>query len=280
MTVQLQFKVGTFSLNYAVAGSAGAPPLILLHGVTHRWQAFDEVIPALAVDYRVYAVDLRGHGESGRVPGGYHAASYAQDILGLVEAVTGTPVTLIGHSLGALVALQMVAELGDDVAALVLMEPPLIHARQSLAGTPWQEPFARTRQLVRTARSEQEIEEALRQAFPEAPSAVLRGMGQRLYRLDPEVLATLLGPRFMRGYDLDTFLQGVTCPTLLVQSDPTLNSVLEEEDVRRVMERVRACRHLVIPDAIHTLHFSHPQQVGEALVTFLAGNQGDEEGCR
>lgn len=266
---QQQLFTGSLSLNYAVTGRSDAPPIILLHGVTHRWQAFDEIIPSLTGGYRVYAVDLRGHGESGRVRDGYRAVSYAEDILALIRDVTGSPVVVGGHSLGALAALQVGAELGDQCRSLVLMEPPLVHARQSIKDTPWYEMFDRTYQLVSTASGRQEIEDVLKARLPDAPLDVLRGMADRLNHLDPQVLATLLDPSFMRSYDLVGLLERVTCPTLLMQSDPGVNSVLEEVDVTLVNRHIRDCRHVIIRDAIHTLHFSHPHQVSAVIVEFL-----------
>lgn len=151
-----------------------------------------------------------------------------------------------------------------------MMEPPLVHARQPIADTSWYEMFARTHQMLQTADTQKEIQDTLKERLPDASLGVVRGMAERLYRLDPEVLATLMDPKFMHGYDLIGLLESVTCPTLLIQSDPAINSVLEEADIALAIQHVSDCRHIVIPDAIHTLHFSHPQRVSAAIVEFLS----------
>jgi pimeloyl-ACP methyl ester carboxylesterase len=102
--------------------SGRGPSLILTHGTggSHaRWAA---ILPALEPYFSLYAVDRRGRGESG------DAESYAierefEDVAALVEAVE-PPVYLLGHSYGAICALEA-AQLSRNIRKLVLYEPPL-----------------------------------------------------------------------------------------------------------------------------------------------------------
>lgn len=65
MLSEKTFDAGAVSVNYA-EGPRSGPPLVLLHGVTSRWQAFLTMMPVLAQRWHVVAADLRGHGRSGR----------------------------------------------------------------------------------------------------------------------------------------------------------------------------------------------------------------------
>ena len=69
------FNTGTVTLNYA-EGPPSGPPLLLLPGMARSWKAFLPVIPSLTPDWHVYALDYRGHGKSGRMPGKYKATDY------------------------------------------------------------------------------------------------------------------------------------------------------------------------------------------------------------
>jgi pimeloyl-ACP methyl ester carboxylesterase len=62
------FHTGVVTLNYA-EGEASGPPLVLLHGGSARWQSVLPLIPEFSHQWQVYAPDLRGHGQSGHVPG-------------------------------------------------------------------------------------------------------------------------------------------------------------------------------------------------------------------
>lgn len=77
-------------------------PLVLLHGITESRRVWDPLVPRLAEDHAVVAVDLPGHGGSGR--GGLDLASMASAVAHVVTEVdVGTPL-VVGHSLGGTVA--------------------------------------------------------------------------------------------------------------------------------------------------------------------------------
>lgn len=105
-------------LRYLTTGDG--PPLVLLHTVRTQLDYFQRVIPALAAKYRVYALDFPGMGWSDIVAG----ATYTHDDLlaAVVEFARGldlTDVTLVGESMGAVVALTASAELGQRVSRVV-----------------------------------------------------------------------------------------------------------------------------------------------------------------
>src|SRR5258708_29919053 len=58
------------TLHYAAAGTTGSP-VMLVHGFPETWRAFRKLIPLLAASHRVFAVDLRGFGDSDTAPGAY-----------------------------------------------------------------------------------------------------------------------------------------------------------------------------------------------------------------
>ena len=104
-----------------------APPVLLLHGLGvggSVWQAFARrLLPELAA----VAPDLRGHGQSDAPPAGYAPSDYANDLIELIEGEEwlAPPVPVVGHSLGALVALTLADLRPDLVSWLVLLDPPL-----------------------------------------------------------------------------------------------------------------------------------------------------------
>lgn len=124
MLSRYQFHTGKLNLSY-VKGLDHGPPLLMIHGVAARWQGLLPIIPMLCLRNTVYAVDLRGHGESDRAER-YRIPDYASDLVPFIQQVIGEPVTLLGSSLGGMVALYLSAHHPSLVKATIVTEPPFL----------------------------------------------------------------------------------------------------------------------------------------------------------
>ena len=101
--------------------SGEGPPLLLFHGISADHRRWDPVLPALAERFTVYNVDRRGRGGSGDSDGYAFEREFA-DTTAAIDAIGG-PVDVIGHSYGAMCALEA-ALLTTNIRRLVLYEPP------------------------------------------------------------------------------------------------------------------------------------------------------------
>lgn len=110
---------------YEVSGPLGKPVLLLIHGGTASLRAWDLVTPALRVDFRVVAVDLRGHGQSPAPHEGYAAAQLSADVARVIDHLGVEQVTVVGHSLGGMAAVLLAASRPDVIARLVLINVPV-----------------------------------------------------------------------------------------------------------------------------------------------------------
>ena len=108
MLKEQTFDAGEVTINYA-EGPASGPPLVLLHGGGDRWQDFLPIMPSLVMRWHLFALDLRGHGRSGRVPGKYRPEHHVTDVVAFLEGRFTERVVLFGHSLGGGVALLVAA---------------------------------------------------------------------------------------------------------------------------------------------------------------------------
>ena len=111
----------TIRLQRITCGSG--PVLVLLHGVTRCGADWEPLLPALAEDWTVIALDQRGHGTSPRA-GSYLVTDYVADAVRFVREETAGPIFIFGHSLGAMVAAAVAAELPDRVGGIILEDPP------------------------------------------------------------------------------------------------------------------------------------------------------------
>ncbi len=96
------------------------PAVLLLHGSNLDHHSFDDIATALTADHQVISTDLRFHGQS-RDDGG--TVSFVNDVTELLNAAKTQRVMLIGHSMGAGIALDYALAHPDRVDALVLLAP-------------------------------------------------------------------------------------------------------------------------------------------------------------
>src|SRR5258707_7280235 len=91
-------EVNGANLHYVAAGTSGSP-ILLVHGFPETWWAFRKLIPLLAAHHRVFAVDLRGFGDSDHGPGQYDSTTSADDLHLLIEQLDLGPVHLTGQDI-------------------------------------------------------------------------------------------------------------------------------------------------------------------------------------
>ncbi|CAN7652238.1 alpha/beta fold hydrolase [Paenibacillus sp. LjRoot56] len=121
LTTRKYFKSGNLQLSYLDFGGESNKVLVMLHGYMANARTFSELAVKFK-DWRVIAVDQRGHGWSEHPIGMEYARNdYINDILNLIQnELGGQPVTLLGHSLGGLNAYQFAARYPEWVEAVIV----------------------------------------------------------------------------------------------------------------------------------------------------------------
>lgn len=111
-------------LHYVAAGDHGAP-VLLVHGFPETWWAFNRLIPLLAAHHRVYAVDLRGFGDSETADERFSAAVAAEDLHALIEHLSVGPMHVVGQDVSGGVVYRLAATHPETVISLTAVESAL-----------------------------------------------------------------------------------------------------------------------------------------------------------
>ncbi len=107
-----------------VRGGKGEP-VILIHGFANTWYMWRKIMPELAKQYDVIAVDLRGSGSSDAPQNGYDKKTLAQDIRALARQLGLRNPRVVGHDIGLMVAYAYAAQYPQEVKQLALLEAPI-----------------------------------------------------------------------------------------------------------------------------------------------------------
>ena len=122
-------------LHYVSAGSHGSP-ILLVHGFPETSQAFHELMPLLAVSHRVFAVDLRGFGDSSHADVDYSSASSAEDLHQLIGRLGLGPVHVTTQDISGGATFRLAASHPEDLLSVTAVETGLAgFGFERLAGT-------------------------------------------------------------------------------------------------------------------------------------------------
>jgi pimeloyl-ACP methyl ester carboxylesterase len=116
--------VGDVTLSY-LRGPANGTPLLLVPAQMGTWRTYAPVMPALAEQFEVFVVELRGHGSSTWTPGDYSWDSVGADLREFLRSMVGRPAIVSGNSSGGILALWLAATAPDLVQAIILEDAPV-----------------------------------------------------------------------------------------------------------------------------------------------------------
>jgi pimeloyl-ACP methyl ester carboxylesterase len=272
MLKESSFNTGTTEINFAEGPDSGLP-LVLLHGLPGRWQEFLPIMPILSLLWHTYALDFRGQGKSGRVPGQYLSKYYAADVEKFLQQQLDEPAILFGESAGGMVALSVAAQRPELVRAIVVGDSPI--DMDVLVGWMTSEGFQHYFSALRELSGlDHSIVELTRQIAdipiqipgqdtrirygdsPGVDAIQIQQLAITLSHMDPGVLeyhAEGRAREFLEGFDLDKVLERITSPVLLLQGNPSLGGMMTNEAVKHVQSILPNAMHVLIETAGHDL---------------------------
>jgi pimeloyl-ACP methyl ester carboxylesterase len=229
-----------------------APPVLLLHGLGAGGVVFQNFARRLLPYLAAVAPDLRGHGESDAPASGYAPNDYALDLIAVAQDSLDAPLPLVGHSLGAMVGLEMAALRPDLVKWLVLLDPPL-------------DPELRNPEIGDVYRLRDaapgELEAYLLERNPGGGELLANFMARLFRQANDAAFEAMLGREAFP-------IQRVRVPILLIQADPTHGGVLSDASARAAAEALGDAKLIKLEGASHTVHASRPNETARAILEF------------
>jgi pimeloyl-ACP methyl ester carboxylesterase len=272
-------------------GDPDAPVVLCAHGAHDHGRMFDELAPRLAeaLGVRVVAVDLRGHGDSGRLSTGHVWISTSLDLVLLARSLGGgRPVGLIGHSFGAGLSMFTATvwpevvpwvvnldglgggdgdggppedwDLADDVvrafdsASRTLLSPPRVYASR--------EEMVERRAGVNHRMPRPWVDHLGRPGWA-APE------GGWIWKADPVFRTGFPGDWDAEYDEAEQQLRGSTPVLVLTGAEEDTWSDHTPEVVARKVARIPGAVHEVVADAGHYVHLEQPDVVLSAIVRFV-----------
>jgi pimeloyl-ACP methyl ester carboxylesterase len=266
------------SIEYLTGGEG--PPLVLLHGVGDSARSWQWVLPDLARTHRVYAPSLPGFGTSTKPDSDYSPAFFTTFLIRFLDTLGLEQVTVVGNSLGGLVAMRLALAVPTRVRALALVDSSGLGREVTLALRLFTLPGAGTlvpiwnKTRIGAAQWATQISALLFAHPTRVPMAWLARLYQmaRLPGYLEATVATLRSDLTLKGQRereimLDA-LPRLTMPTLLIWGGR--DRVIPAHQAQFAVAQLAQSQLAVIPDCGHVPQVECPDQFVDALGRFLA----------
>ncbi len=263
-------------LHYLDWGRRGATSMVLLHGLCGHAHYWDFFARSMSQDYRVLALDQRGHGDSSWA-GSYGPRDYVVDLEALVAKLGLNDIVLIGHSMGGINAIIYAARHPDQVSRLVIIDigPEICAAGVQRLLKEWgkgPEAFG----------SEEEAIQYVKQILPRYSEAFAQHqvrygltsdeLGKLRFKFDKAIFnGELRSPQWLWEY-----LEQVICPTLVVHGAES--DVLLAEVAQRMASTLALGSVVDIDRAGHSIPGDNPTAFEGAVRKFLKSDAEDGTG--
>ena len=267
-------------LHYAVWGDEASPPLLLIHGNRDHARTWDQVAVQLMREYCVYAVDLRGHGDSDWSLGGqYSLPEFVLDVAMLGRELNRNPLTVVGHSLGGAVALEYTGVFPQFVQKLVAVEG---------LGPPVREPVSASSRMrswigqmqefdTRKPRRYTSLDDATKRMLEENPhltAEMARHLTKHGMRKNDDGTSSWKFDNYVRLHSPYEFniaeareiWNQIRCPTLLVRGSESWASDPEQDGKATAFHNYQ---NVLIKDAGHWVHHDQLDAFMAVLWNFL-----------
>jgi pimeloyl-ACP methyl ester carboxylesterase len=283
--------LGEVAMNYAEAGSASNPPLLLIPGQTESWWGYEKAMALLARDFHVFAVDLRGQGRSTWTPGRYTLDNMGNDLVRFIATVIKRPVVTSGCSSGGLLSAWLSAfALPGQLRGAVWEDPPFFSSETNpLVGQSIKQaigPLFRLNAIYLGDQWRVGDWEGLKKAAAIDPSPLLRMIPlpdappQNLKEYDPEWSRAFWEGTVAKACPHETLLAQVKVPVLLTHHMRFVNpengnllgamSDIQAAKVREIVTEAGATLdYTSLPDAAHAMHNIDPERYVKVVSAWI-----------
>lgn len=261
--------VNGLRIHYLDWGNAAAQPLILLHGIARMAHAFDHLVPHLAKNFHVIAVDMRGHGDSGwHAEGAYRVEDYTSDIEALIEHLQLRNLVLWGASTGGRVV-QMIAGRRPDWVSSVIVEDVGPERPAAISNR-------RGERMAKEANGWAGVDEMLVQIKvenPRASDAILRNLAQQgSKKREDGRIVWKRDPAILKGFvptELWSTVRKIKAPIIYVLGG--VSSIVPPETQQELRAALPQSQIVMMPGLGHYPSDEKPEDFLAIVDRFLAG---------
>lgn len=259
----------------AAGGGREGEPIVLLHCYTCSLRWWDQMVPLLNERHRVITFDLLGHGGSEKPTSGYEIENQAAAIAAALNGLGVTSATVVGHSLGGLVATSLREQASDLVDKVVLVDSHASAGQADLPATARVATWPVIGEALWRVKLDSMVKSSSERAFapgtdvsevfPGQPDRVVDDIDAMTYKSFEESVSA--ADDFLEHGGLPSRLRAVGGPVMVIMGAE--DQILDPDEVLGQFEVVPGLRAVTIEDAGHSPNVEQPQEVADQILAFV-----------
>lgn len=256
-------KANGLVIHFSDCGRRDGPPLVFINSLGTDFRIWTEVAEILAPDFRIVVYDKRGHGLSESGPDRSDMADYARDLLALMDHLGVGRATIVGLSIGGLIAQELYRQRPDRAAALVLSDT----AAKIGTNESWDQRIAEIERGGIEAIADATLARWFTSDFRARRPAELAGIRAMLTRTPIEGYLAACGA--LKRADLRPYAGLITAPTLCLVGDEDGSTPVAL--VKETAALIKGSRFEIIAGAAHLPNIEKPKIVAKLVAEHARG---------
>jgi len=257
-------RVGDLNMYYEIVGSGA--PVLLIHGLGSSTRDWEYQIEALGKEHQVIMLDIRGHGQTTKAKGKYSIELFARDIENFLDQMKIGPLHIIGLSMGGMIAFQLALDIPSRIKSITIVNsgPGFTgnHPKLKLK-------FHFRLLLLRLFGLRAAAKRVAKGLFPNGSNNKLSEIFiERFCQNDKRCY--LKTTSALIEWDVNSQIQNITCPTLIIAADTDYTSV---ESKQEYTDKMPNANLVVVENSHHALPVENPKAFNEIVLDFFKSQQ-------
>lgn len=260
-----KINIGDIEINYQ--GQGQGTPLILIHGLNSDVSGWVFVVPEFSKCYRTIAIDVRGHGESGKPDIPYSIKMFSNDLYNFCQKLRIFKFHILGLSMGGAIAQQFALQHPEMIRSLILV------STFSYIDEYLKEAFLKLRRSLDTGGYPAFFDEVVKLAFTpkyirENPESIATLKEKRIKINSPVAIAR--ATEACLNFNLKDEISKINLPTLILSGREDVFTPLHLAE--QIHKSIKGSEWKIIDEVGHNLYIEKPKEMVEAVLEFLKRN--------
>jgi 3-oxoadipate enol-lactonase len=259
----MRIRANGIQINYELSGKKGAPVVVLSHSLSASLLMWNPQMEVLNPHFQVLRYDIRGQGGSDAPSGAYTLELLANDVIGLLDALSVSQVHFVGLSIGGMIGQGLALNRPHRLRSLALCDTASIVLQE--AQPIWQERINKVLSKGIGALLDETMERWFTPAFLKQGSLMVEIIRKQI--LATSVQGYIGCAEAIRNLNYLNRLSGIKIPTLIMVGEDDPGTPVSASQA--IHERISNSKLVVLPSARHLSNVEQTEAFNAALLTFL-----------